>query len=170
MEDQIGLDDSGVISLVQNCHDLEYLVLISKNISSPSLNAISNSCNNLFHLEINGDEFDAASVESLLTKHRFIKYVSIRNCSNINAIDLCKSIENKSEILKTHSHARKLGIYGQTDTGYTAIEQIVTFCPDLRELSLPPIITAVHDDVIKIAFLKCRFLETLTLDRETINR
>ena len=170
MEDQIGLDDSGVISLVQNCHDLEYLVLISKNISSPSLNAISNSCNNLFHLEINGDEFDAASVESLLTKHRFIKYVSIRNCSNINAIDLCKSIETKSEILKTHSHARKLGIYGQTDTGYTAIEQIVTFCPDLRELSLPPIITAVHDDVIKIAFLKCRFLETLTLDRETINR
>jgi hypothetical protein len=34
MEDQIGLDNSGVISLVQNCHDLEHLVLISKNISS----------------------------------------------------------------------------------------------------------------------------------------
>jgi hypothetical protein len=56
----------------------------------------------------------------------------------------------------------------QMDTGYTAIEQIVTFSPDLRELSLPPIITAVHGDVIKIAFHKCRFLETLTLDREEI--
>jgi hypothetical protein len=170
LDDSGVLNDSGVIALVQNCHDLEYLELHMKNISSPSLHAISHFCNKLFHVMLDGNNFNAASVESLLTKHRFIKYVSIRNCSNINAIDLCKSIETKSEILKTHSHARKLGIYGQTDTGYTAIEQIVTFCPDLRELSLPPIITAVHDDVIKIAFHKCRFLETLTLDRETINR
>ena len=127
-------------------------------------------CSNLFHLEIDGYDFNAVSVESLLTKKRFIKYVSIGNCSNINAIDLCKSNGTKSGILKTHSHAIELKICGKTRIGYSAIEQIVTFCPDLRELSLPPIITAVHDDVIKIAFLKCRFLEKLTLDRETINR
>ena len=35
-----GLDDNGVIALVQNCHDLEYLKLHSKNISSLSLHEI----------------------------------------------------------------------------------------------------------------------------------
>ena len=34
----IGLNDSGVTALVQNCHDLEYLELQSKNISTPSCN------------------------------------------------------------------------------------------------------------------------------------
>ena len=166
-----GLDDSGVVALVQNCHDLGYLELQSKNISSPSLHAISDFCSNLFHLEIDGYNFNAASVESLLTKNRFIKYISIGNCSDINTIDLCKSTETKSGILKTHLHASTLFINGQTQTDYSAIEQIVTFCPDLRELSLPPINTAVHDDVIEIAFHKCRFLQTLTLDNsETINR
>ena len=170
MEDRIGLDDSGVISLVQNCHDLEYLVLISKNISSPSLHAISHFCSNLFHLEIYGYDFNAVSVESLLTKNRCIKYVSIGNCSNIDAIDLCKSNETKSVILKTHSRAIELKICGKTRIGYSAIEQIVTFCPDLRSLYLPPINTPVHDDVIEIAFGKCRFLKTLFLDKEIIFR
>ena len=170
MEDRIGLDDSGVISLVQNCHDLEYLVLIIKNISSPSLHAISHFCSNLFHLEIYGYDFNAVSVESLLTKNRCIKYVSIGNCSNIDAIDLCKSNETKSVILKTHSRAIELKICGKTRIGYSAIEQIVTFCPDLRSLYLPPINTPVHDDVIEIAFGKCRFLKTLFLDTEIIFR
>ena len=165
------LDDSGVFALVQNCRDLGYLELQSKNISTPSLHAISHFCSNLFHLEIDGYNFNAASVESLLANNRFIKYVSIGNCSDIDTIDLCKSTETKSGILKTHSHASTLFINGQTQTGYSAIEQIVTFCPDLRELSLPPINTAVHDNVIEIAFHKCRFLQTLTLDHsETINR
>jgi hypothetical protein len=75
-----GLDDYGVIALVQNCHDLEYLQLHSKNISSSSLHEISHFCSNLFHLEIDGYNVNAASVESLLTEHRFIKYVSIRSC------------------------------------------------------------------------------------------
>jgi len=165
------LDDSGVFALVQNCHDLGYLELQSKNISTPSLHEISHFCSNLFHLEIDGYNFNAASVESLLANNRFIKYVSIGNCSDINTIDLCKSTETKSGILKIHSHVSTLFINGQTQTGYSAIEQIVTFCPDLRELSLPPINTAVHDNVIEIAFHKCRFLQTLTLDHsETINR
>ena len=170
MEDQIGLDNSGVISLVQNCHDLEHLVLISKNISSPSLHAISHFCSNLFHLEIYGYDFNAVSVESLLTKNRSIKYVSIGNCSNIDAIDLCKSNETKSGILKTHSHVIELKICGKTRIGYSVIEQIVTFCPDLRSLYLPPINTPVHDDVIEIAFGKCRFLKTLCLAIEIIVR
>ena len=171
LKDCTGLDDSGVIALVQNCHELEYLELHSKNISSPSLHAISHSCSNLFYLEIDGYNFNAASVESLLTKHRFIKYVSIRSCSNINAIDLCKSAETKSGILKTHSHVSKLWIYGQTDTVYTAIEQIVTFCPDLRQLALPPTKTVVRGDVIKIVFHKCRFMEALALgNSKIINR
>jgi hypothetical protein len=55
-------------------------------------------------------------------------------------------------------------------TGYSAIEQIVTFCPDVRELTLPTISTPVRDDVIEFVFHKCRFLETLTIDLETINR
>ena len=171
MEDRIGLDDSGVTSLVQNCHDLEYLVLISKNISSPSLHAISDFCSNLFHLEIYGYDFNAVSVESLLTKNRFIKYVSIGNCSNIDAIDLCKSNE-KSVILKTHSHAIELKICGKTRIGYSAIEQIVTFFPDLRSLNLPPppINTSVYNNVIEIAFGKCRFLKTLCLDTKRIVR
>jgi hypothetical protein len=55
-------------------------------------------------------------LESLLTKHRFIKYVSIGNCSNIKTLDLCKSTEAKSGIFEKHSHAKKLGIYGKTYT------------------------------------------------------
>jgi hypothetical protein len=35
---------------------------------------------------------------------------------------------------------------------------------------LPPINTASRDDIIKIGFGKCRFLEELILDCETINR
>jgi hypothetical protein len=128
----------------------------------------NSQCNNLFHLEIDGYDFNAVSVESLLTKKRFIKYVSIGNCSNINAIDLCKSNETKSGILKTHSNAIELKICGKTRIGYSAIEQIVTFCPDLRSLDLPPINTPVHDDVIEIAFGKCRFLKTLCLATEII--
>jgi hypothetical protein len=53
---------------------------------------------------------------------------------------------------------------------YSAIEQIVTFCPDLRQLTLSPINTAVHDDVTEIAFHKCPFLEMLTVDWKTIYR
>jgi hypothetical protein len=165
-----GLDDSGVIALVQNCHDLEYLELESENISAQSLNAISHSCSNLFHLKIHGSNFNAASVQSLLTKNRFIKYVSIGSCFNINAIDLCKSKETESGILETHSHVNTLSIDGQTYMDYSAIEQIVTFCPDLRQLTLSPINTAVHDDVTEIAFHKCPFLEMLTVDWKTIYR
>jgi hypothetical protein len=164
-----GLDDYGVIALVQNCHDLEYLQLHSKNISSSSLHEISHFCSNLFHLEIDGYNVNAASVESLLTEHRFIKYVSIRSCSNINAINLCKSKETELGILRTHSHASTLLIDGQTDIGYSAIEQIVTFCPDVCFLSLSPINKAVRGDVIEIAINKCPFLEMLTLDSEPIN-
>jgi hypothetical protein len=164
------LDDTGVIALVQNCHDLEYLELCSKHIASPSLHAISHFCSNLLGLTIDGDNFNAASIESLLTKNRFIKYASIGTCRDINAIDLCKSTEAKSGILETHSHVSKLEIRASMLTGYSAIEQIVTFCPDVRELTLPTISTPVRDDVIEFVFHKCRFLETLTIDLETINR
>jgi hypothetical protein len=44
------LDDSGIIALVQNCHNLEYLKLQSENLSTPSLHAISDFCSNLFYL------------------------------------------------------------------------------------------------------------------------
>jgi hypothetical protein len=64
---------------------------------------------------------------------------------------------------------RKLGIHGKTCIDYSAIEQIVTFCPDLRELSLPQIADAVRYNVIEIAFHKCRFLETLKIYFETFN-
>ena len=158
-----GLDDSGVIALVQNCHDLEYLELSSKNISSSSVHAISHFCRNLFYLKIYGYDFNAASVESLLTKHRFIKYVFINGCSNTNAIYLCKSTETKSGILEPHSHSSKLWTYGQTDTSYCAIEIFLTVCPDLRCLTLPPINTAVRDEVIDIAFHKCSFIEMVLL-------
>jgi len=171
VENCTGVDDSGVIALVQNCHDLEYLNLSSKNISSSSLHAILHFCSNLFYLELRGYKYNAASVESLLTKHRFINYVDIGSCSNINAIDLCKSTETNSGILETHSHARRLVIRTQTPTGYFAVEQIVTFCPDLRFLVLYPINTAVRDDIVEIAFGKCRYLETLLLDtNDIINR
>ena len=170
MRDCIKLDDSGVIALVQNCHDLEYLHLRNRNMSSRGLQAISDFCSNLFNLSIYGYDFNVESVESLLTKHKFIKYVSIDGCSNINTIDLCKSTETKSGILETHSHTRNLGIYGQTYIGYSAVEQIVTFCPDLRELALPQVHRAVRDDVIEIAFHKCRFLGTLILGTKIINR
>jgi hypothetical protein len=33
-------------------------------------------------------------------------------------------------ISETHSHVRELIIHGKTFTGYSAVEQIVTFCPD----------------------------------------
>ena len=168
VENCTGLDDSGVIALVGNCHDLEYLELHSKNISSPSLHAISHSCSKLFYLKIDGYNLNAASVESLLTKHRFIKYVSIGSCSNINTIDLCKSTEIKSGILETHSHVNKLFISAHPRTGYSAIEQIVTFCPDLRQLALPPTNTMVRGNVIKIVFNKCRFLEALALGNSII--
>ena len=166
----LDLDDSGVIALVQNCHDLEHVLLNTMNISSPSLHAISHSCNNLHYVSIHGYDFNAASVKSLLTEHIFIKVVFIGRCANINKIDLCKSTETNSGILETHSHARKLGIHGQTCIDYSAIEQIVTFCPDLRELSLPQIADAVHDNVIEIAFHKCRFLETLKINFRAFNR
>jgi hypothetical protein len=54
---------------------------------------------------------------------------------DINAIDLCKPKETKSRISETHSHVRELIIHGKTFTGYSAVEQIVTFCPDLHLLS-----------------------------------
>jgi hypothetical protein len=162
------LDDSGIIALVQNCHDLEYLKLQSENLSTSSLLAISHFCSNLSYLRIAGDEFNGASVESLLTKNIFIKYISISDCSNINAIDLCKPKETKSRISKTHSHVRELIIHGTTITGYSAVEQIVTFCPDLRKLVLSPINPAIQNNAIEIAFDKCRFLEELTLNRKTI--
>jgi len=115
-----GLDDSGVIDLVQSCHDLEYLILRSKNISSPSLHAISHFCSNLFQLEIDGYNINAASVESILTNNRFIKDLVISGCSNINGIDLCKSTETKSGILETH--VTSFEIKGKTDIGLSAIE------------------------------------------------
>jgi hypothetical protein len=167
------VDDSGIIALVQNCHDLEYLNLQSKTLSTPSLHAISHFCSNLFHLEISGYNFNAASVQSLLTKHRFIKYVSIGSCSSINAIDLCKSNEAKSGISETHSHVTMLKIDfvpGQRLTGYSAVEQIVTFCPDLRKLILYKTNPAIRNAAIAIAFGNCRFLETLILNRKTIKR
>ena len=161
------LDDSGIIALVQNCHNLEYLKLQSENLSTPSLHAISDFCSNLFYLWIEGCEFNGASVESLLTKNRFIKYVYI---SDINAIDLCKSKEAKSRISETHSHVRELIIHGQTDIDYCYVDQIVTFCPDLRKLVLFPINPAIQNDAIEIAFGKCRFLETLELNKKRIKR
>ena len=161
------LDDSGIIALVQNCHNLEYLKLQSENLSTPSLHAISDFCSNLFYLWIEGCEFNGASVESLLTKNRFIKYVYI---SDINAIDLCKSKEAKSRISETHSHVRELTIHGQTDIDYCYVDQIVTFCPDLRKLVLFPINPAIQNDAIEIAFGKCRFLETLELNKKRIKR
>jgi hypothetical protein len=164
------LDDSGIIALVQNCHDLEYLTLRSENLSTSSLHAVSHFCSNLSYLRIEGDEFNGASVESLLTKNRLIKYVSISDCSHINEIDLCKSKETKSRISETHSHVRELIIYGKTITGYSAVEQIVTFCPDLRKLELSPINPTIQNNAIEIAFDKCRFLEELTLNRKTIKR
>ena len=164
------LDDSGIIALVQNCHDLEYLKLQSENLSTSSLHAISHFCSNLSYLRIEGDEFNGASVESLLTEKRFIKYVSISDCSNINAIDLCKPKETKSRISETHSHVRELIIHGKTDIGYSAVEQLVTFCPDLRKLVLSPINPTIQNNAIEIAFDQCRFLEDLTLNRKTIKR
>jgi hypothetical protein len=166
----LNLDDSGVIALVQNCHDLEHVLLNAMNISSPSLHEISHSCSNLHYVSIHGYDFNAASVKSLLTEHIFIKVVFIGRCANINNIDLCKSTEANSGILETHSHVRKLGIHGKTCIDYSAIEQIVTFCPDLRELSLPQIADAVRYNVIEIAFHKCRFLETLKIYFKTFNR
>ena len=152
-----GLDDSSVIAIVQSCHDLEYLHLDSKNISSASLHAISHFCSNLFHLEIHGYNFNVASVESILTKNRFMKCVTIGSCSNIDAINLCKSTETKSEILETHSHARELHLYGHTDFGCSAIAQIATFCPDLEILSFFPTNTELHDDISEIVLDKCSF-------------
>ena len=157
----IGLDNSGVNYLVQNCHDLEYLFLRSKNISSPSLHAISHFCSNLFHLLIHGYNINTVSVESILTNNRFIKDLDISGCSNINGIDLCKSTATKSVIFETHSHVTSLRIKGKTDIGFSAIEQIVTFCPDLCYLSLSPINAAIRDDASEIAFQKCSMLGML---------
>jgi hypothetical protein len=74
----------------------------------------------------------------------------------MNAIDLCKSKEAKSRISETHSHVRELIIHGQTDIDYCYVDQIVTFCPDLRKLVLFPINPAIQNDAIEIAFGKCR--------------
>ena len=164
VENCTGVNDSGVIALVQNCNDLIYLTLNSENISSSSLHAILHFCSNLFYLTLYGCKCNATSIEYLLTKHRFVNYVDIGSCSNINAIDLCKSIETNSRILKTHSHASTLVIRAQTFIGYYTVEQIVTFCPDLSFLGLYPINTSVRDEIIEIAFGKCRYLDTLVLD------
>jgi hypothetical protein len=98
-------------------------------------------------------------VKTIITKH-IIDY----------AINLCKPNETKSRISETHSHVRELIIHGKTFTGYSAVEQIVTFCPDLRKLVLSPINPTIQNDAIEIAFGKCRFLETLKLNKKTIKR
>jgi hypothetical protein len=56
---------------------------------------------------------------------------------------------------------RELIIHGKTDIGYSAVEQLVTFCPDLRKLVLSPINPTIQNNAIEIAFDQCRFLEDL---------
>jgi hypothetical protein len=51
-----------------------------------------------------------------------------------------------------HSHVRELIIHGKTDIGYSAVEQLVTFCPDLRKLVLSPINPTIQNNAIEIAF------------------
>ena len=57
-------------------------------------------CSNLFHLEIYGYDFNAASVESLITKHRFIK--------GIGMIRAEIGLQNRQIINETYSFRRFL--------------------------------------------------------------
>jgi hypothetical protein len=45
-------------------------------------------------------------------------------------------------------HSAVLEIHGKTFTGYSAVEQIVTFCPDLRKLVLSPINPTIQNNAI----------------------
>jgi hypothetical protein len=80
--------------------------------------------------------------------------------------DYIKEIENALLLMKVHFHELNL-IYTR---GYSAVEQLVTFCPDLRKLVLSPINPTIQNNAIEIAFDQCRFLEDLTLNRKTIKR
>ena len=97
-----------------------------------------------------------------ISKQCSLQSLSI-DCSVLQSDTIIKMLRNLNDLTCLHL---------SNDNTDVVVGCAVTFCPDLRLLVINkyPINPTVHDDVIKIALKKCRLLETLILDRDTIDR
>lgn len=169
------LDDTGIRNLVEHCTDLKFLEIQSECFSNDGLLAVSEYSKCLFHIDIIGLDFDVTTIEHLLLNHRHLRFVSINRCENLEKLNLIKNqqllcfVEKRRSLIEKHSHVKKIEFLN-SDMNESSLEQLVTFCPDLRSISCSGNEMLDQKEEIENIFRKSRFLKKINMGGQVCQR